>query len=92
VEGRYAFRFGVTDDRVAITIDLEDGEGVLLRTAVAGRPQTVSAKALLALLAKNPFYPIKVIGLIHYQAVKLFLKGVRHFHKPEPPGTRVSHG
>jgi hypothetical protein len=92
VEGRYAFRFGVTDERVAITIDLEDGEGVLLRTAVTGRPKAVSAGALLALLGRNPLYPFKVVGLIHYQAVKLFLKGVRHFNKPAPPGASVSHG
>ena len=92
VEGRYNFRFGATSDRIAITIDLEDGEGLLLRTAVGGRPEPMSARALLSLLAKNPLYPFKVIGLIHYQAVKLFLKGIRHFHKPAPPGTSVSHG
>ena len=55
-------------------------------------PEPMSARALLSLLAKNPLYPFKVIGLIHYQAVKLFLKGIRHFHKPAPPGTSVSHG
>jgi uncharacterized protein len=92
VEGRYAFRFGASRDKIAITIDLEDSEGLLLRTAVGGRPEAMSSAALLSLLAKNPLYPFKVIGLIHYQAVKLFLKGVRHFNKPAPPGTSVSHG
>jgi hypothetical protein len=92
VEGHYSFRFGITGDRVAIAIDLEDGEGILLRTAVSGRPETVSAGALLALLVRNPLYPFKIIGLIHYQAVKLFLKGVRHFNKPAPPETSVSRG
>ena len=86
------FPFRRNADRIAITIDLEDGEGLLLRTAVGGRPEPMSARALLSLLAKNPLYPFKVIGLIHYQAVKLFLKGIRHFHKPAPPGTSVSHG
>jgi len=92
VEGRYVFRFGATRDKIAITIDLKDSEGLLLRTAVGGRPEPMSAGALLSLLAKNPLYPFKVIGLIHYQAVKLFLKGIRHFNKPAPPGTSVSHG
>lgn len=92
VEGRYIFRFGASLDKIAITIDLEDAEGLLLRTAVGGRPQPMSAGALLSLLAKNPLYPFKVIGLIHYQAVKLFLKGVRHFHKPAPPEASVSRG
>ena len=92
VEGRYAFRFGIGEGRVAVTIDLEDADGLLLRTAVGGRPQEMRAGTLASLLAKNPLYPFKVIGLIHYQAVKLFLKGIRHFHKPAPPGTSVSHG
>lgn len=92
VEGRYSFRFGASSDRIAITIDLEDGEGLLLRTAVGGRPEPMSTRALLSLLAKNPLYPFKVIGLIHYQAIKLFFKGIRHFNKPAPPGTSVSHG
>jgi DUF1365 family protein len=92
VEGRYHFRFGATRDRVAITIDLEDDEGLMLRTAVGGRPQEMTAGSLLAVLTKNPLYPFKVIGLIHYQAIKLFLKGIRHFNKPAPPGTSVSRG
>jgi DUF1365 family protein len=92
VEGRYVFRFGATQDRVAITIDLENDEGLMLRTAVGGRPQAMTAASLLSVLARNPLYPFKVIGLIHYQAVKLFLKGIRHFNKPAPPGTSVSRG
>ena len=92
VEGRYAFRFSADDSRVAVTIDLEDDEGLLLRTAIAGRPVALADRSLLALLARNPLYPFKVIGLIHYQAVRLFLKGVRHFHKPAPPDFGVSRG
>jgi hypothetical protein len=33
---------------------------------------------------------IKVLGLIHFEALRLFLKGVRHFRKPEPPTELVS--
>ncbi len=92
VEGHYAFRFGMTRDQVAITINFADEEGLMLRTAVGGRPGALESGSLLTLLAKNPLYPFKVIGLIHYQAVKLFLKGIRHFNKPAPPGISVSHG
>jgi DUF1365 family protein len=92
VEGRYNFRFSATYDRIAIGIDLENDEGLMLRTAVGGRPQEMTAGSLLSVLAKNPLYPFKVIGLIHYQAIKLFLKGIRHFNKPAPPDTSVSRG
>jgi uncharacterized protein len=92
VKGRYVFRFSADDNRVAVTIDLEDDEGLLLRTAIAGRPVALTNRSLLTLIARNPFYPFKVIGLIHYQALRLFLKGVRHFDKPAPPDFSVSRG
>ena len=92
VEGRYAFRFSADSDRIAVTIDLEDEEGLLLRTAIAGRAVPLSGPSLLAHLARNPLYPFKVIGLIHYQAARLLFKGVGHFRKPAPPGFSISRG
>ena len=92
LDGRYAFRFAVRDDHIAIAIDLSDDAGLLLRTFVAGRPVALEERPLLPLLARNPLYPFKVIGLIHYQAVKLFLKGIRHVHKPPPPEFSVTRG
>jgi hypothetical protein len=59
--------------------------------AVEGRLMPLTRGTLWATLLSNPLYPVKVIGLIHYQAVKLFLKGLRHFRKPPPPRARVSH-
>jgi len=91
VEGQYVFRFALDQNRAAIGIDLEDGEGLLLRTSVSGRLMSLTRGTLWATLLRNPLYPVKVIGLIHYQAAKLFLKGLRHFRKPPPPITRVSH-
>jgi len=91
VEGQYVFRFALDQDCPAIGIDLEDREGLLLRTSVSGRLVPLTRRILWAILLRNPLYPIKVIGLIHYQAMKLFLKGQRHYHKPPPPETRVTH-
>jgi uncharacterized protein len=90
VEGQYVFRFALDADRAAIAIDLEDGDGLLLRTSVAGRLMPLTRGTLWATLLRNPLYPVKVIGLIHYQAVKLFLKGLHHFRKPPPPAARIS--
>ncbi len=90
VEGNYAFRFVIAQDGVAIAIDLSDDDGLLLRTSVGGRLVPLTPSHLLRVLARNPLYPFKVIGLIHYQAVKLFLKGIRHFNKPPPPEERVT--
>src|SRR6185437_6467336 len=54
VEGRYAFRFTVAPGRAAIAIDLEDGDGLLLRTSVSGRLMPLTMGRLLGVLARNP--------------------------------------
>ena len=91
VEGDYRFRISVSEDNVSVAIDLSDRDGPLLRTSVAGPTQAMTGANLLRVLLRNPLTPLKVIALIHYQAVKLFLKGVRHFGKPDAPAIPISH-
>jgi DUF1365 family protein len=90
VEGDYHFGFHIAPDRIAITIALDTDEGPLLRTALSGPLAPLTTAGLLRHLLFNPLYPFKVIGLIHYQAVRLFLKGLRHFGKPPPPAALVT--
>lgn len=90
MDGDYSFRFTLEDNRIAIQIDLADEQGLLLRTSIAGPVRPMTSAVLLWKLISNPAMPIKVIALIHYQAVKLFLKRIKHFSKPAPPVTRVS--
>ncbi len=90
IKGNYEFRFDVSSERMAVKIDLHDEEGLILATSLAGSLQPLQDLRLLAMLAGNPLLMVKAIGLIHYQAIKLFLKGVRHFSKPPPPLTDMS--
>ncbi|HTT97405.1 MAG TPA: DUF1365 domain-containing protein [Rhizomicrobium sp.] len=89
-KGDYTFRFSVADDRLAIMIDLSDENGPLLRTSLAGTLKPATSGRLLRTLFASPLMPVKTIALIHYQAVKLFLKRVRHTHKPTPPAKAIS--
>jgi hypothetical protein len=70
---------------------LSDGEGVLLKTSVAGAVLPLTAARLVGVLLANPLFPLKVALLIHYQAAKLFLKRVKHFRKPSAPAISISH-
>jgi DUF1365 family protein len=90
VKGDYRFRFACDADRVGVHIDLLDGEGVLLATSIAGRTEPLSASGLLRAAFAFPLQTMKVVFLIHYQALKLVLKGVKHFRKPLPPAEFVS--
>lgn len=92
VEGGYRFRFQLNGPTQAVCIDYDDAQGELLRTAITGRPQRWSAGALLAALARMPFLTVGVMARIHWQALRLWLKGVP-FHGAHPVATATcAHG
>jgi len=90
VKGEYRFRFCYTPERTAIDIDLFDDEGLLLSTTLSGEFRPLTSMRLLRAVLLNPLLPFKVIALIHYQALRLYLKKIRYFRKPLPPPNTVS--
>ena len=90
VEGSYRFRFAYDSERIGAWINHYDAMGLLLATSVVGKPAPLTSARLLLAFLRYPLVTLKVIGLIHYQAVKLFLKGVRHHPKPPPPLVETS--
>jgi len=78
VEGGYTFRFrhvcGLGTQRVRI--DYSDPQGELLQTAISGRAQPWSLKTLLTAFARMPLLTLGIYARIHWQAWKLWRKGV----------------
>lgn len=91
VEGHYRFTFAWSEGALGVRIDLHDETGLILTTSVAGKRQAVTSGRLALAFFANPLVMFKVLGLIHYQAARLFLKGVASFRKPAPPASSVSH-
>ena len=89
VEGRYRFRFDITQDRVGIRIDYETASGGLLAT-LTGRRTPLTNRAILTACLRRPFGSRRVLGLIHWQALKLWWKGAQYRPRPSPPGQEVS--
>jgi uncharacterized protein len=77
VEGEYRFRFDVEAEHFAVAINHYDADGLRLTTAMSGRREPLTTARLLRAFALNPLMPLKVIALIHWQAIRLMLKGVR---------------
>ena len=90
VKGSYRFRFQFDAARIAVSIDLLDEEGVILATSMIGSPKAPSAAALVGAALSYPLQTFKVVWLIHYQALRLFLKGVKNYRKPAPPELLIS--
>jgi len=90
IAGEYDFGFDCKPPGMSVNINLIDEKGVALVTSMSGVPLPLSNLRLMAILALFPLQMIKVIGLIHWQALKLTLKGVPRHAKPAPPAVPVS--
>ncbi|MEM6824962.1 MAG: DUF1365 domain-containing protein [Pseudomonadota bacterium] len=89
IDGGYSFRFDFRDDRIAIWIDYRAGNHGLLATLAGARAPLTNAGILGACL-RRPLGSRRVLGLIHWQALKLWWKGARFHARPEPPTQEVS--
>lgn len=90
VEGMYKFRFDVRQDAINIFIDYYVGNEKRLSTSLCGKRHALNDKNLLARFFIYPFVTLKVIVLIHFEAIRLALKRIRYFNKPQPPETEIS--
>ena len=86
VQGHYEFRFMRTDDRIVARVDHADEEGPLLRTSVSGRLSPLSVAGARQAVWRMPLLTLGVVARIHWQALRLWIKRVPFFRKPEPPG------
>jgi len=73
---RYHFHIEPPAEKVLVRIDETDAEGLLLRASFAGAGRTISDRALLRLLLVYPLMTLKVIVAIHWEALRLWAKGV----------------
>jgi DUF1365 family protein len=66
-------------------------DGTLTMTATqTGTALPFSDAVLLRTLARTPLMTLKVVAMIHWQALKLLLRRARLFHKPDPPAQEVT--
>ena len=90
VSGHYEFRFAYGEEKIGVWINLHDEKGLLLTTSLTGKRQPLTSINLLKHFLRYPLVTFKVIFLIHYQALRLLIKGVRYIPKPAPPTSEVS--
>ena len=88
----YAFRIQPPGERIRVVIDAVDDQGVILAASFMGRRAPLTDAGLLAAWATHPLLTLKVTAAIHWEAVKLLLKGVRLTKGPPAPGEAVSLG
>lgn len=87
----YEFRVRPPADLFSLVIEVSDAEGRLLTARQLARRVEASDRTLLKLFAAVPFVTLRVIAGIHWEALKLWLKGVRLRRRPQPPDEAVSY-
>ena len=86
----YTFRVTLPDERIALAIRAANEDGLLLFAALTGSRKPLTDRRLLLLLATYPLLTLKVVGAIHWHALRLLLKGMRPRTRPNPPDVPVT--
>ena len=90
VEGHYDFTIAAPHEQLKLGIRLTDSNGPCLNAWFSGTRQELTDSALLRSFFSLPLLPLKILGGIHWEALKLWLKGMRLQHRPEPLQPPVS--
>jgi len=79
----YEYAFSQPGDEVWARIHVRDDDGQKPLTAVLhGKRRELTNRRLAGLLLRYPLQPLQVMALIHFEALRLWLKRVPFHHKP----------
>ena len=79
----FDFRLRVPDEMLNLKIDDRDGTEKVLITTLTGRRAPLNNRTLAWFTFKYPLVTLKVIFLIHWHALRLWLKGVPFYRKAD---------
>lgn len=82
-QAEYRFRFQEPGERLRVSIDVSAVGGPLLRTSIGGARQPLMDSRLMRMFLRVPFMTFKIIAMIHWQALKIWLRGGRFHRMPE---------
>jgi len=90
VGGRYRFRVTPPGPELSLAITQMDADRPLLHALFSGHRTPLEDRSLISALVRYPLLTLKVIGGIHWEALRLWLKGVPLVHHTAPPAELVT--
>ncbi len=90
VSGQYHFRLQPPEQTISVEINHTDATGSLLYASFKGHLKPLKDSTFLKALVSNPLLTLKVISGIHWEALKLWLKGISLVDRPSPPNNPVT--
>ena len=85
LELEFDFKVGLPGERLDIQIDEYDGKKRILASSLTGRAQPFTNRKLCWYSIKYPLLTLKIITLIHWNAMILYFKGIKHHPKADNP-------
>lgn len=79
----YDFRIAPPGDQTAVVVDGRDAEGKVISASFTGHRRAISDATLLGQAVRSVGLAVRILGAIHWEAVKLWVKGLRL--RPRPP-------
>lgn len=86
----YDFRVMEPGEVVSLVVRGSDEEGMLISASMVGTRREIDDAALARVAATHPLLTLKVVGAIHWEALKLWVKGVRLVPRPAAPDWPVT--
>lgn len=83
---RYHFRISEPGSQIRWRILETDAEGPMLAATFSGSLLPLTSGSILGSVARIPHLTIKILAGIHWEALKLWVKGARYIPRPAPPG------
>ena len=81
MECKYFFKILIPDNKLSVIINQSDDTGKLLYASQDGIKKKLNSKNLILSYITHPLMTLKIIGAIHYEALKLWLKGIKFVKK-----------
>jgi DUF1365 family protein len=89
---QYSFRVSQPGTRIGVFITASDQAGPVLAASFTGKREAASDAAVLRAVLRMPLLGLKVVGGIHWEAWKLWLKGLKLRPASRRPATAVTIG
>ena len=85
VDGHYQLAIRRSENALKLLVRYCQGKTALLTATLTGEIVPLTTSRLLKTVTLSRHFPLRPLLSIHYEAAKLFFKGVRFYRRPLPP-------
>lgn len=90
MEQSYHFTVNRPGKRLQVAIELADNNGTVFRAGMRLSRIPLTDRGLLEVFVTHPLVTLKVIAGIHWQALRLWVKGAAYRKRPRPPADSIT--